>query len=297
MDLAGAATMFCTTPLESFDPSTGLWSNEGLLGNIVPTDRFISIYNRPVHLRQLTFKIGAALPASGVLRNPATGEVYIMGQARRDTRRSTTYVGTVMLHLVSGYAGELTELHRKAPVGPSNDPGVLVDSVITTTYFDIELRSALENDKQVSSSRGEYLLWAPATVTLAPWDFIQINSDWYRVHQAYFDSGFQMARVFKETDDREDIVYSRKSSAYNAGTGASGGFTDYNVTGLIDSRKIQSNDALDISPSEVDIRIMVDHIGFTPSVYDEFTASGVVYSVTEVAKNGSRDEWMIKGAS
>ena len=106
MDLAAAATYYCTTPLEAYVPASDTWLDEGLLGNIVPTDRFITIYNRPAHLRQLTYEVGASLPASGILRNPATGEVYLVGQTREDTRGGTVYVGTVLLHMVSGYAGE-----------------------------------------------------------------------------------------------------------------------------------------------------------------------------------------------
>ena len=298
MDLAAAATYFCTTSLEAYVPASDTWLDEDLEGNIVPTDRFITIYNRPAHLRQLTYTVGASLPASGILRNPATGEIYLVGQTREDTRGGTVYVGTVLLHLVTGYAGAKADLHRKAPVGPGNDPGFIVDSVVTKSYFDVELRSASEVDDQVASSRGEFLMWTAATVPLNPWDFVQINSDWYRVHQVYFDSGFQMARVFKEDDDRENLVYKRKTSGYNADTGVAGGYTSYNITGLIDTSDLYRFDDAGIAPNEVDLRVLTGHIGLTPSVSDEFTsAAGITYSVTRVSKVGTRDEWVIRGQS
>ena len=298
MDLQSAATISCTTPFDEFITATSTWEDNGLVGDIVTTDRFLTIYNRPVHLRQLTYQVTTTLPASRTVRNQATGEVYILGQERNDTKGGVAYAGTVLIHLMSGQAGGLTDIHRKGATGPSNDPGHLVDSIISSAFFDMELKSSSEVAKQTSSTRAEYLIWTTSEVELEPWDIVALRGKNLRIHQTYRDSGYQMARAFDESDDRENLVYNRKTAAYDPDSGTPGAFTNYNVTGIFLDTEAQSESELKTAPRAVDLRILKDHIGFEPSTKDKFTSSsGVTFKVVRVATSGSRREWEIRGVS
>lgn len=284
MNLRKVAASFETTEFDAWDESNELFVAKSLTGKIRSVDRFLSNFNRPTKRRLLGLSPSATIPASNTIRDPSTGEIYFIGELRQDSEQGVAYDQVGVLHKTTAIA----TISRKAPIGPGNDPGVLVASQIGKHYADVELRSASETEEQENDFEGNYFLMMPPHVDLEEWDEVTFDSEAYMIKTPYFDSGFRFARAVKREDPRKDFTYYFRDTgvAYNTATRVvTEGFTTYSVTGF--SLEFELDD-LNYTPLKVGrqkIVIKQSHIGIVPSAEDELLWEGQRYKVKGVSQD------------
>lgn len=293
MDLRRAAAYFEGTSFDTWDEGTSTWTLGAITAKLAPVDRFLSNFHRPTHRRMLGINPATSLPASNTIRVQSTGDIYIIGQLRSDDKNDYEYDSIGIAHLTTFQL----VVHRKAPIGPSNDPGVLIDSVVGTHYGDIEFRATSESPEQHEEYEDDVFLILPPHTDLQEWDFVYRGTETYQVKSAYIDSGFMFARAVLRQDYRRDFTYHRKGTGagYNTATGiVTSGFVDYAVTGF--SRNISEEEIsyADMRPKQLKIVIKQDHIGFTPSIDDQMTwTDGLRYDVRGVRQDPASEEWQL----
>jgi hypothetical protein len=292
MNLRKVAAKFETTSFDVFNETTQLWESDGFTGKVMPIDRFLSIFHRATRRRALGLSPGAIIPASNTLRDPATGQAYIMGLTREDSRNATAYDQTGILH----GCDYIAEIFRSAPVGAVDDPGVLVPASVGEHYMDIELRASAENEEATGTFDGHFFLTAPAQADLEQWDFIVYQGTSYQVHTVYNDSGMTMARIVERDDPRVDIVFHHKgaTSDYDPSTGTvTAGMTDYNVSGFFQGFELTDIDNDAVSSGDLQFIIKQSHIGVTPTIQDELTWEGQRYKVRSVQRDFTEEQYKL----
>jgi len=270
MDLRKPAAWFETTEFDIYDEALATWTASGLTGKIMPADRFLSNFNRPTRRRSLGLPPETAVPASNTIRVPSTGEIYFIGALRQDAQGGYAYDKIGILHR----SETLGTVNRRAPVGPSNNPGWLVETVVASHYMDVELRSTSEVDEQKQQFEGDFFVAMPPHATPQAWDRLSIGGEDYMVELTYADSGFKFVRAIKRQDHRQDFVYHSRSAAvdYDPATGVvTDGLVNYNVTGFAMDDQLGDSNTLQTKESRLVITVEQAHIGVVPTTEDELT--------------------------
>ena len=259
-----------TETFEVWDPIAEVFGPTTFKGRIEIADRFLSNFNKPLRRRMLFTAPGEQLPESVTFRHPGTGDVYLLGQDRQDATigNGTPHIRLSVCHLVTeelnGSAG-LATLYRKAPAGPAEDPGWLVESIVARGFADIEFRTSASQPETEEIRVQNFIGFLPRTVTCEPWDYLELQGKRYRVVDSFADSGFSAFRVDFEPDRRIDFVvhrigprtYDRVTHEYTSVR------SSHNVSGMMvreNSFPEWTNDA----EGYIDVVINTDHIGFAP---------------------------------
>lgn len=255
-----------TEVMEGFDEITGTFYPGAFVARIDLTDRFLSNFNKPLRRRMLFSRPGTVFPASGTFRHPGTGDVYLIGQSRQDALGGVPHVQLNVCHLVTeGSSSGLATLYRKAPIGPADDPGWLVDTMVTRCYMDLEFRTSANEADAFEVKVSNFTAHLPENVTCEPWDFLDLHGKRYRVIDVFSDSGFSAARADLEADPRSDfILHTKGPRTYNRATHEleSEG-RSYNVTGVLANYQDFSAWSTESAPY-VDVVIEESHIGVRP---------------------------------
>lgn len=209
MHLKRIALKHANEPMDAWDPVTESWVANSFNARIDITDRFLSNFNRPTRMRMMLHDDKAKLPASQAIRHPGTHDVYIMGTTRKDARKGAPYVALTLLRLVTevpGGSAGLATVTRKEPVGPANDPGWLVETVVGKEWIDTEFLSSSE-ERQATDLRIErYNAFSTLNADIKDWDFITVAGKKHRVLDTFADSGLYGLRLDQEEDLRRDFV-------------------------------------------------------------------------------------------
>lgn len=269
MFLGSIAERWVNEPLDVYDEATETFVPAAFTGRISLTDRFLSNFNRPLRRRMLHYSPTSEIPASYTIRHPDTGDVYLIGQRREDTDKGIDYHAMAVCHMVTdegpNSSAGLATLTRKAPQGPAEDPGWLVEQVVGRYYIDLEFRTSL-NEADLHQQRMEsFVMWIHKNADIETYDFVELHNRIYRVTDVYPDSGFQMARIDQEEDYRVDLVvkvgeskrYDEELMRYVTDP------VSYNVTMLLDSDQNFGSWMSD-SQDYMDLSVQEDHIGFRP---------------------------------
>ena len=292
MDLRRIANTFETTSFDIFNESTQLWESDGMEGKIMPIDRFLSIFHRATRRRALGLAPGTVLPDSHTIRDPATGQAYIVGLIRTDSAKAVAYDSVGILHGVDS----IGTISRKATVGPADDPGILASSDVGSHYMDMELRSSVEADERIDTFESHFFLTTPTQSDIQQWDFITYQGRIFQVQAAYNDSGMNMARVVEKDDPRVDVTFHKKgdTSDYNPITGVvTSGLVDYAVSGFFRGFAITEIDGSAVSSGDMQFIISQEHIGVVPTNQDELTYNGKRYNIKAVQQDFEREQYIL----
>jgi hypothetical protein len=290
MNLRKVAATFETTQFETYDEALETWDFCPLVGKVMPIDRFLSNFNRPTKRRLLGISPDAEIPDSRTIRVPSTGEIYFIGELRTDAQQGAAYDQVGVLHRSVATA----VINRKAPVGPSNDPGWLVSAEIGKHYGDTELRATAEIEENRQEFEGDYFVMFPPQASLERWDEVVFQGDNYMIQTSYPDSGFRFARAVRRSDPRTDFVYHARSitSGYNTATGqVFDGLVNYNVTGLAFGDNVSELNYAALKAGELKVVVEQDHIGIVPKTEDELTWDGQLYKVFRVSQDFQHNQY------
>lgn len=288
MFLNRIATWKAHEPFEEWDDATQAFVPSEFRGRIDLTDRFLSNFNKPLRRRMLYSGAEQTMPASRVIRHPGTGDVYMLGQTRGDAVEGQHYLNLTVCHLVTetpnGSSG-LATLYRRAPVGPEDNPGWLVEQQLGSAFVDMEFRTSASEPEMYEEKIANFFAFLPAHYQLKEWDFIELRGTRYRVVDTFADSGLAGLRIDREPDTRVDLVIQGASARqYDK---VNHRFVDTavsaNVTAVIVSDHGFSSWAAESTPY-LDISIEQEHIGFEPKPDMAVVLDGVSRLITSVSK-------------
>jgi len=267
MHLAKIATHKATEPLEAWDEATQTFLPDSFLGRIDLTDRFLSNFNKPLRRRALFTAFGTEFPASRTIRHPGTKQVYLLGQTRADALGGNPYIEMTVLHLATdepGGSSGLATIYRKAPIGPEESPGWLVEQEVAKAYVDLEFRTSANEADTFEVKVENYFAFLPRHIQCEEWDYLELHGRRLRVVDTFPDSGLSGLRVDEEPDPRIDFVLHVEGKVYDRTTHEYVvAAVPHNVTGVMVKYHDYANWTTD-SASYIDISMEADHIGFRP---------------------------------
>ena len=236
MDITQGAKFFDRQSFDSYNFSTSSWQLSVIKGQLKSSDKFVSIWNRPTRKRML-YSAPGQLQEATVIRVPSTQEIFMVGTSQKDSISNRAYREITGLHEISGFAQVL----RKTPVVVSNIKGWAVESLVRTSFADVELRSVNESQDKELINYGHFFLFMPSDEPLKRHDSVRVydtktlTTQTYYVLEVYLDSGYKCARVTVKPDERINFTYiSVGEQEYDDATQqVSSTDVTYNVTGKI----------------------------------------------------------------
>lgn len=268
MHLSKIASRRITEPMEAWDDDTQQFIPDAFMGRIDLSDRFLSNFNKPLRRRMMFSEPGTTLPASRTIRHPGTKDVYLLGQTRGDAIGGNHYLNLTVLHLVTdtpNMSSGLATIYRKAPEGPADDPGWLVERELGKAFIDLEFRTSANEPDMLDTKVENYFCFAAAKWIFQPWDFLELHGHRYRVVDTFADSGLAGTRVDLEPDTRADfVIHTEGERVYDRTTHTwVVSQTAHNVTGVIPNYNAFSHWTSE-AETYIDVVVEVAHIGFRP---------------------------------
>lgn len=257
-----------TEKMDGYDVATNSFTPESFRARIEITDRFLSNFNKPLRRRMLFSAPGTVFPASMTFRHPGTHQVYLIGQTRADALGGDPNVQLSVCHLVTDdgtSSSGLASHTRKAPVGPANDPGWLVEQHMLPTFVDFEFRTSATESDSYELKTGNYFGFVPAAAGVKEWDYITLHGKSFRVIDVFPDSGLLGLRVDLEPDTRIDFTLHIKGPrVFNKATNEYDSIdTQRQVTGIA-VRDHEFAGWRGTAESYIDLAFDVANIGFRP---------------------------------
>lgn len=290
MDIVQAAGYFDRQYFDAYDFSTESWELNVFTGQLKRADDFVSIWNRPTRKRMLYTAKDVVIPST-VIRLPTTQEIYMVGHGFGDSFSNVHYRTTTGLH----QAAATMQVYRKTPVEVLGVKGWATNTLVKTTFGDLELRSVGEGQEASLYNYGSFFLFSPSDSQIARHDTVVLEGTTYYVFEVYVDSGFRCARVSSQPDERVNFTYtSVGSQVYNPATQTTSSTdTTYNTTGKIKPLIVQDLKNSDVVRDRVQVMIIDTFISYTPKIGDKIAYLGTTYTVEIVQRDAGLEEWIL----
>lgn len=293
MELALAAAHFDRTVIDVYDDGNSRWLNAEIKGQFKLADDFISIFNRPTRRRMLFLAPDQyeKIKTFSLIREATTGFLYLFGEPQHDIAE-IAYRTTLPLHKVANQ----TTVTRWATIGPSNDPGILVDSVLTPVYADTELRTLNQEGDTDQSIYNKKFMWLPRTANVIKGDILVFDNVTYKVLSTYFDTGLLSARITTEPDSRETFTYRQRAGdpTFNNGTGVyTENYDNFQISAELETLEEESDDGEITSDTLYTILIEYLAIGFTPNIGDAMILDANDKLIVKVDRVRHLESWKV----
>lgn len=299
MNLRRISKHFDSAEFEYLDPVTRLWGNV-FEGRLAVTDRFLSNFNRPTRKRMLYTDFDTDLAAYDIIRHRITGDVYLIGVARRDTFKMDKTTQLLICHMVTpnGLSAGIADVLRPSVTGAGDDLGWVQMLHIGNAYVDLELRATSREPGSKDTEIGMYYAWTESHWPFKDGDKLMLNGQHYIVEETAYDAELQHLRVISRDQYYIDTVFELGTSRVFDRTANK--FIDAvqtrNVSGYLVTLH-DSNDGYDSDVSDhAELRIRTDHIGFTPVPGMKVTlpVNNKTYSVRFVEQSEHRNQWIVR---
>lgn len=219
------------------DGSFSQWAR----GRMAPVDRFLSNFHKPLQRRMLFTDPAKELPATGVIKSSATGEIFLVGSSRNDVSNDEEFERLSVLHVVSNSSSGLVEYfnYDQTAITPLvSDPINIGKTSEGNIYVALEYKSAKSSEFGDEAYQGNYLVYSQKTTGFARDGIFTLNGRNYKVTERFIDSDFSCATVIEQDDDMQPITYHEiddATSGYNVTTGAlTTNVVDYILPGTVD---------------------------------------------------------------
>lgn len=287
-----------TEPMEAWDETLQAFVPGSFLGRIDLADRFLSNFNKPLRRRMLYTRPGTQFPQSFTFRHPGSGDIYLIGQGRQDAAAGNPYIQLNVCHLVTdvpGGSSGLATLYRRAPSGPPENPGWLVEHEVKKAFMDIEFRTSAKEADTYEIVVENYYAFLPRHIRCEEWDFLELQGKRYRVVDVFADSGMSGLRVDEEVDPRINFVlhkpgtrtYNRTTHEYEVTS------TSFNVTG-VPVKYHEFPTWSSESVSYIDVFIDREHIGFRPEAGQFLEFEGRKREIKQVSTQPGERQYRLR---
>jgi len=253
--------------MEAWDPISETFIPAAFQARIDLTDRFLSNFNKPTRRRMLFADNEVVFPESRTFRHPGTKDVYLLGITRQDALEGNPYLGLTICQLVTdvpGGSSGLATVTRRVPLGPADNPGWLVDTVVAKAFIDLEFRTSANEPDTTDVKIENFYAYLPINVVCQAWDFVELHGNRYRVVDTFSDSGLSGLRIDDEEDTRIDMVMKVSDRVYDKTSDTYiNGQQSYNVTGVMENYHdyaLWNNE----SQPYIDVYFEAEHLPFEP---------------------------------
>jgi len=287
MKLKPSAKAHLKTPIEAYDPVNG-WVTWGL-GRFSTVDRFLSNFHRPLQRRMLFSDPDIPLPASWIIRNAVSGEIYLLGQSRSDVDDDETYTRLTVAHYASSDAADEITIRRKVvdDARPDATIGELIDVEIGTVFGTFEHKQTSEQYNSDDYFTSKYIVFMPHGTDCQSNDVLTDHlGNEYIVESAYNDSDFTSMTVEKKPDERVTGTYMvpNVGFSYDVATGqVIKAYDQYLFTCEMSSFK--SDRGIVGNTYDVEIYVKSPSIPFTPEVGFKVLVGGKYYMIDRIEKS------------
>lgn len=210
-------------------------------GRLAPVDRFLSNFHKPLQRRMLHTDPKDPLPALGVIKLKATGEIYLVGDSREDSSNDETFDRLNVLHLVSNNSSGICEYfnyHNDLADPAATSPINIGLTSEGEFYVAVEYISTKTMESGDEAYQGKFFIYGQSTLPFKRDGYFSIHGVNYKVVQALIDSGFSCAIALQQDDDMVPITYKQineATSGYNVASGVMDlNYTEYTFAGTID---------------------------------------------------------------
>ncbi len=293
MELDSIAGYFDDTKIDVLS-SSGRWQVNQFKGQLKLADDFISIFNRPTRRRMLTMSPKSYKKLNGtVIRIPASGEVFFVGNPQQDLGGGGSYRVTCPLNK----AQDQVEVYRKEVEGEGEDVGALVSKSVGTYYMDLELRTLTADSDSVDATISRFFFWFPSDSPLSRGDMFDYNDETFKILEVFNDTGFRGVRATTEEDSREQLVYRQLTGdpIYDNASGTySNSYDDFIISAEV--KEITENRELDGQLFEERIYTVIieeSNIGVTPSLKDSITIDDEDRKIEGLVRNRHARTWEV----
>lgn len=299
MNLRRISKHFDSAEFEYLDPATRLWV-DGFEGRLAATDRFLSNFNRPTRKRMLYTDFDTNLSQVDVVRHKVTGDVYLIGVARKDTFKLAKTTQLLICHMVTpnGLSAGVAQVLRPTVSGSGDDLGWVQMADIGQAYVDFELRATSREPGSKDTEIGMYYAWTESSWPFKDGDKLLVNGQHYIVEETAYDAELQHLRVISRDQYYTDVVFTVGQSRQLDRD--SNRFVDVeetrNVSGYLVSLH-DSNDGYDADVADyAELRIRTEHIGFRPLPGMKVFIPEVQkhYQVRYVEQSEHRQQWIVR---
>lgn len=288
MDLQQSRGYFDAQVFDTYDKNTQAWTLNAFTGQLDLANPKVSLMNKGTRRRMLYVSPGSE-PVTGVIRVGPTNTIFLAGQQSKDVFRADYLRDVISLHEAVGPA----IIQRRQPVGPPQNPGWAVSSLIETTFGDYEMRSGSENQETQITQWGSWEVTLPKDSAVQEHDTVTINGRTFFIFVIFNDSGMRGCHATDRGDDRVDVVYkSLTGSGYDATTlKQTKTYDNYNVTMEITPYETMQDAGSTTNKIRMRAMIKKTWLGPAPKMNDLITYLGQDYYVARLAENKLHDEW------
>jgi hypothetical protein len=300
MNLRRISKHFDSEEFERLDPVTRIWGNP-FVGRLAVTDRFLSNFNRPTRKRMLYTDFDSDLEQFDVIRHIVTGDVYLIGVARKDTFKLAKTTQLLICHMVTpnGLSAGLAEVIRPEVNGSGDDLGWVTMTPVGTAYVDLELRATSAEPGSKDVHIGSYYAWTESHWPFKDGDKFVVNGQHYIVEETAYDAEIQHLRVISRDQNYTNAVFDlgAVSKVFDPVTRR---FVETvgtrNVSGLLTNLH-NSNDGYERDAADyAELRINLNHIGFEPKpgMKVQLAVNDKFYTVSYVGQSEHRKQWVVR---
>ena len=189
---------------------------------LAPVDRFLSNFHKPLQRRMLFTDPAVEFPASGVVRVKATGDVFLVGESRKDSKNDKAFDNLTVLHLVSSDSSGVAEYFNYRSDLANSLAGNIAKTSEGDFYVSVEYVSTKTAESGDEAYQGKFFVYGPNNLPFHRDGVFTVHDKNYKVVQSFMDSGFSCAIVLQQEDDMVGVIYHAIDSAtsgYDVSTG------------------------------------------------------------------------------
>lgn len=288
MDITQAAKFFNQDQFDSYDFLSKSWVLNDFQGKIKYAPESFSV-NDLASRKRMLFTAPDNPPTSSVVRCNKINQIFLVEGVQPGLFKDRPYLNVYNIHQTSGAA----EIWRRAPAGPSNDPGWAINTKVEDTFSDAGFDRVPTDQADIVNQYGLYTLYFPSDSGVRAHDNVVLQGVTYFLFDVFVEQGLRVARATNKPDARRDIVYVVvTNTAYDPATLSPGQTrTNYNVTAQIEPVAIQESDDPNVLKDMIKILIDATWIGVVPKANDEVKVFGKTYRVEKISRNPILDQW------
>lgn len=259
-------------------------------------DNFVSLWHRSSRREHIYVRSDAYYEDTGVFRHDADSQLYLVSETTESDawQDSPAYSRMVRAHKLSGPSGGKGQFYPVTVAGTGDNLGAVTIGPAVAIYADSELRTTTNADDSVGLVVGEYLLAYSRNVEASNGDFFYHLGQWYKVLEAFSDSGYHYCRANKQDPLFVTATFTLSTtSAFNpvTGTFSSGTDTTREVSVQIGEELVDGRPTDNDLAEQLTLYIYLRHIGFTPAVGMKLSLLGQAYKVIKVLKHYENQQY------
>ncbi len=290
MDIRQAASYFNSDSFDAYDKSDGVWMLNNFYGNLKYASESFTV-NELGSRKRMLFTAPDKGPTTSVIRASQTEDIFMVNTQREGLFNNSRYINTMNVHQITGTA----EIWRRAPTGPSNDPGWATNVKVEDTFYDANFGRGYTDQENNVDQLGLYTLYMPYDANIKLHDTVVTPERTFYLFDTYEEQGLKSALATDKPDPRIDAVYVKRTvGVYDPSFLVTPiTVTNYNVTLQIKPFDL-SEIAENVVTDAIKVLIDKDWIGVVPALNDQINVLSKTYTIVKVSQDIFLSQWVLE---